>query len=89
MKKNSKKLISKGWMRIHIILCLIPTPIILLYAGFSDWFREYDGATMEWKNNVIEFPIELEEAYGLSICSFLLYWIVLGLIVWIKKGFKE
>ena len=84
MKKHSKKLISKGWMRLHIILSLIPTPISFIYYGISDQGL-YIGST-EWRP---EPHIGAPDALAISVCSLLLYWIVLGLTVWIKKGFKE
>jgi hypothetical protein len=114
MKKHSKKLISKGWMRLHIILSLIPTAVSFLLAAVTDeywnetgWFINLHphtddilsspSAGMELPNGGIiitetpflSYELAYEVAFFTSICSFVLYWIVVALILWIKKGFKK
>jgi len=109
MKKHSKKLISKGWMRLHIILCLIPTAVSFLIAAVTvelwdatGWFINLNPHTehfliperAEWESYSASAPslpdfLAYEVAFFTSTCSFVLYWIVVALILWIKKGFKE
>jgi hypothetical protein len=105
LSKNKKetsiktyKVNSIGWMRLHIILCLIPTAISFLLAAVTDeywnetgWFINLHPDTNYSLSNHGWIPSHYvyEVAFFTSICSFVLYWIVVGLIVWIKKGFKE
>ena len=83
MKKHSKKLISKGWMRLHIILSLITLPLSLIYFLVLTEAGIVDGYPAVNENDLYFLP------FAISFYVFLLYWIVVGLTVWIKKGFKE
>ena len=65
MDKNTKFVISKGWLRIHIVLSLLAT------AG------------------VFIAELDAYGDFGVTLAVFITYWLVVGCVVWIIKGFKE
>ena len=63
--KKAKKIISKGWLRLHIIFSLLLAIFIII---------DGDG--------------ELE-AVGIGIFYIVIYWLIVGAIVWVIRGFRE
>ena len=89
-----RKLLLNGWYRLHIILSLSPAFISFIcyqisggdlgsWLGISCSIETFDEA-----GNTVSGMTE-HAAWVISICSFVVYWIIVGLIFWIKKGFKE
>ncbi|MEJ6777565.1 MAG: hypothetical protein QNK85_09635 [Crocinitomicaceae bacterium] len=71
---SKKRLLSKGWLRLHIVLnCLL--------AGFtflSYWINVYDVNRVYWDFGII-----------LALLSSSMYWITVGIVCWIIKGFRD
>ena len=71
---SKKRLISKGWLRLHIVLsCLLAG-----FTFFRYWMYGYDFnmAYLDW---AIIFTLLFPS----------MYWITVGLTCWIIKGFRD
>jgi hypothetical protein len=67
---KSKKIISKGWLRLHIIFSLI-MPI-----GYSI-------------DTEIVYNFDIEIFLYAIIQPLVLYWLIVGIVVWVIRGFRE
>jgi hypothetical protein len=63
--KKAKKIISKGWLRLHIIFSLL-LPIVQIIDAEGDL-----------------------DAVGFSIVYIVIYWLIVGAVVWAIRGFRE
>ncbi len=91
--KNSKTIFNKGWRRIHISLSLVIYPIFIVAYFF--YFKEKNTIeppfinlykdVLNLENNYIEVDIYIYS----SIIIFLIYWFIILLFIWSKKGFLE
>ena len=68
---KSKKIISKGWLRLHIIFS------IFLSIGYFIYYSIYYYGYMDLTINRI------------SLGLLLFYWIIVGIVVWVVRGFRE
>ena len=66
IKLYRKKEISKGWVRLHVLISITILPIL---CGFgSDWDDVF---------------------WGVYLLFFVIYWVLIPIIYWVIKGFKE